>query len=491
MFFLGERQTQNSIAFDAEILVKKDQKVYKQSIGEFIDKEMQNDSIDIGDDSFVKPIKDLGAIKIMSISPTEKMEWKNVTELSRHLPKGNLIRIKTYSGVETIATLSHSFLRKHNDIVVPVLGGDLRVGDRVPIIKKAPFPVFQGEYPFESLQFTYNSEILSDESIPLDDAFGWFIGVYLSEGSMYEDEIYIKNNKNPIEFQEKLTAFTRHIKTDYQIITKEVVLFERISIDIIYKIKSKLLCEFLVKICHNDSGNKIAPQFIHRTSILFIASIIRGYMDFDENVSHVYRNNEIRKISPNRGLLDDFKLLLTYFGIFSSVKDIRVKKRDSETGVIYYELVIFGEEYIHKYIDQIGTHLQQRNESLRKMLKSGNYDERLHADIGRHISNICSRLNLMGYTRYQRLRDSIGRHTLGKLIADFREKASQSGINIDYELEFLIQAYTADVVWDRISKIEIIQEKDYKHKYVYDFSVEGNETFALYNGLVVHNTLNT
>ena len=198
MFFLGERQTQNSIAFDAEILVKKDQKVYKQSIGEFIDKEMQNDSIDIGDDSFVKPIKDLGAIKIMSISPTEKMEWKNVTELSRHLPKGNLIRIKTYSGVETIATLSHSFLRKHNDIVVPVLGGDLRVGDRVPIIKKAPFPVFQGEYPFESLQFTYNSEILSDESIPLDDAFGWFIGVYLSEGSMYEDEIYIKNNKNPI-----------------------------------------------------------------------------------------------------------------------------------------------------------------------------------------------------------------------------------------------------------------------------------------------------
>ena len=449
---------------------------------------MENDSIDIGNDSFVKPIKD---IQIMSISATEKIEWKNVTELSRHLPKGNLVRIKTYSGVEITATLSHSFLRKHNDIVVPVLGGDLRVGDRVPIIKNAPFPVFAGEYPFESVQFTYNEEILSDESIPLDDAFGWFIGVYLSEGNICEDEVYIKNNKNPIEFQEKLEAFTRHIKTTFQIITKEVVLFERVSIDIIYKIKSKLLCEFLVKICHNDSGNKIVPIFIHRTSKPFISSIIRGFMDFDENVSHVYKNNEIRKISSNKVLLDDVKFLLTYFGIFSSVKEIKVKKGDGESKVTYYELVISGADYIKKYIDEIGTQLHQRKESLEKMLNFGEYDERLHADICRHISNICSKLNLMGYTRYQRLRDSIARHTLGKLIGDFREKAQCTGINIGYELDFLIQAYTADVVWDRISKIEIVQEKDYKHKYVYDFSVEGNETFALYNGLVVHNTLNT
>ena len=33
--------------------------------------------------------------------------------------------------------------------------------------------------------------------------------------------------------------------------------------------------------------------------------------------------------------------------------------------------------------------------------------------------------------------------------------------------------------------------KDYKYKYVYDFSVKGNETFALFSGIVIHNTLNT
>ena len=50
---------------------------------------------------------------------------------------------------------------------------------------------------------------------------------------------------------------------------------------------------------------------------------------------------------------------------------------------------------------------------------------------------------------------------------------------------------TGDVIWEKIISIEIIKEKTYKYKNVYDFSVKGNETFALFSGIVVHNTLNT
>lgn len=49
----------------------------------------------------------------------------------------------------------------------------------------------------------------------------------------------------------------------------------------------------------------------------------------------------------------------------------------------------------------------------------------------------------------------------------------------------------SDVIWDEITCIKYIQERDYDRKYVYDFSVDGNETFALQSGIVVHNTLNT
>jgi DNA-directed RNA polymerase II subunit RPB1 len=46
-----------------------------------------------------------------------------------------------------------------------------------------------------------------------------------------------------------------------------------------------------------------------------------------------------------------------------------------------------------------------------------------------------------------------------------------------------------DVFLDRITDIKTIS--DYKHEFVYDFSVAGNQTFMLLNGLFVHNTLNS
>lgn len=45
--------------------------------------------------------------------------------------------------------------------------------------------------------------------------------------------------------------------------------------------------------------------------------------------------------------------------------------------------------------------------------------------------------------------------------------------------------------WVDILKIKEIKEENYKFNYVYDFSVDDDETFMLSNGLFVHNTLNT
>ena len=47
--------------------------------------------------------------------------------------------------------------------------------------------------------------------------------------------------------------------------------------------------------------------------------------------------------------------------------------------------------------------------------------------------------------------------------------------------------FNGDVIWDEI--IDIIEIDD--ESYVYDFTIPMNETFMLYSGIVVHNTLNT
>jgi len=62
------------------------------------------------------------------------------------------------------------------------------------------------------------------------------------------------------------------------------------------------------------------------------------------------------------------------------------------------------------------------------------------------------------------------------------------------DLKYYEQLIHSDVVWERIVNLELVTESTYLDKYgkhVYDFSVTGNETFALLSGIVVHNTLNT
>ena len=62
----------------------------------------------------------------------------------------------------------------------------------------------------------------------------------------------------------------------------------------------------------------------------------------------------------------------------------------------------------------------------------------------------------------------------------------QSKIQINNKLRILKQAANSDVLWDEIVNLEYIN--DYKD-YVYDFTVPGNDSFMVDNGVLVHNTL--
>lgn len=73
--------------------------------------------------------------------------------------------------------------------------------------------------------------------------------------------------------------------------------------------------------------------------------------------------------------------------------------------------------------------------------------------------------------------------------------------SIKYKVKYIENFYyisvkknedTSEVVeWINFVDIQKVDESEYKHKYVYDFSVDEYETFMLANGIFVHNTLNT
>jgi DNA-directed RNA polymerase beta' subunit len=152
---IGEKQTQLSVGYNEKINIKYLQLVNnnyqeiikKITIGEFIDNELLYNSIHIGNDSYIKPMKN---VQILTLSQSEKIEWKHISEISRHLPHGNLILVNTQSGRSVLTTLSHSHLTKYYDKIIPIPGSKLKIGDRIPVYKKnvSKYDILNSYLPF-------------------------------------------------------------------------------------------------------------------------------------------------------------------------------------------------------------------------------------------------------------------------------------------------------------------------------------------------------
>ena len=140
---LGERCTQLSVTPDTEVRLAIGGKKTVQKIGEFIDNCMElydpykTHITEDGKASYILPTPDELDIKVPGLNyETQKVQWKRITELSKHPPNGKLVKITTKSGKTVTATLSHSFVSR--DVFgkpYTIRGDRLRKGMYVPVIK--------------------------------------------------------------------------------------------------------------------------------------------------------------------------------------------------------------------------------------------------------------------------------------------------------------------------------------------------------------------
>ena len=145
---IGERQTQLSVHADERIVVyDKDTKhVFSGRISDFIDNLLNEENgkysvcILDGEENKIRCM-DKKNIYIQTVNGQEHVSWQKISEVSRHPANGPLICVKTMSGRQVRATLSHSFLKRSNDPtnrIIPIEGRNLRVGDLIPVVKKSP-----------------------------------------------------------------------------------------------------------------------------------------------------------------------------------------------------------------------------------------------------------------------------------------------------------------------------------------------------------------
>lgn len=506
---IGEKNTQTSVAYDEKVFLMKNGKIINTTVGKFIDTEMSFGSvINTEYNGFYKQPSE--TTYILTIGQDESTSWKPITELSKHPPMGNLVKVTTQSGRSVITTLSHSHLKKEGNSIVPILGSDLKLGDRIPVVKKCVQPTLNtsdiliSNYIIpDKLQnnLIYVKNTSLSNIIQISEIFMWFLGAYLSEGfaNTYQTSI---TNISQI-FQKGVYDFAKQL--NLKCITKTEIRPLRGGIRVnsqepdkrytstSYIINNRILASFMQEICGTGSYNKKIPDFVYSLPNKYIAPIIRAWIDSNGNIQA--ERKCIRGFSMCRNLLEQFSVLFSYFGIFGTIK---LQSKNSKNSKLY-QYYVYGKKYCKLYLEHIGSDLDYKKKALQDILvypeEHSNHIEMIPYYIGTHITIISKHLCMKGHSRsfarYERLSADISRNCLGHMINQFEQNPKHKDKVISDNMKYVYQAYNSDIVWDKITNIDVIQEKEYNYEYVYDFSVKDNETFALQSGILVHNTLNT
>ncbi len=523
---LGEPGTQMSLEAGEKVLVSTNGRIKSLKIGKFIDALMQKSECRNFEGSEVCALVG-GEVYVPSLDQDGRIRWKKVLEVSRHKTNKKLMKLNTRSGRSIIATGNHSFVIRQNGSILPVPGKELSVGSRIPVLRNLPANEEQSALELEdylpknkcwfgselkkallgSTQFTvpvgpdqlrnhaagmgsfeieegfvYPKQIHSrsriPESITMDEEFGWFIGAYLAEGNATKYYISISNT------DEGYLSNVRKVAQKFSLTTNEYDNHRGFSKGHDLRLNSSILSELLMKACGSGAKHKYLPQFAFGANEKFVGSLLKAYFDGDGNVSTTRK--VIRASSASEELIDGIAILLNRMGILSSK---RKGRKEYSLSISYRYAGVFKEK-IGLEIPKKKDALDELVELSKKNQQSLSYDSvDMVAGFGDVFIKLAEKLSipkrtLKNFTK----RQAIGRNTLRKWIEKMGKIAKEKAVDIESELEYLRALYNEDVFWDEIISIDYVEPSS---GYVYDFSVEGLETFTTFEGIVTHNTMRT
>jgi len=359
----------------------------------------------------------------LSINPiTLKAEWKKITDAYRHKPDERLLKIKTRSGRSVVVTEGHSLLQY-----------SFEEGKLVPIMAKE---LRKGDaIPVLKKFMAPEKKDLPARPLPL---IGFLIGAWLAEGSVttWKKDLITEMTNSDSEFLDKCCMGLRILDPGFKPRKKKG---RKRTVRTYRKRIAKFFMQFLDAGFEKDRGkgrcsrHKIIPSWVYCTPDEFRRELIKGYMFGDG------RKKDLTFGSVSRKLRDGICLLLNQFGIIATRRE-----RSIPTGKYYEGNVIAG--CYDEYAEKIGFFKTRRPKGLG-----------IHEEIYRVPVRECHvRKGLLGIGIAKKL------------------------------LQHLEKVVNADVFWDVVEKIEVL---DGKEEYVYDISVEGNENFVCVNGIVLHNSL--
>ena len=475
---LGERTTQMSSVYDTIIGISSKKKKFYGKMGVFIEgmlKENGDNAVTDNEDSTILDLKE--DYYIVGVNNDGKTSWRRISQISKHPANGKLVEVITKTGKKTTATLSHSFLRRTRNGIVAIKGGDLKVGDRIPVAKYIP------EVPNP-----INTVKIGNVLCPLDKKLGWICGIYLADGSFNGKTVRISKIHPRVEviLREFCTKMnyefsTRHYKGEYGP-SKDNDIY------------SKELKDFLMENFNTGSFNKHIGPLTHHANKDFISGVISGYFDGDGNIQSSRQLMRVGSVSQT--LIKDINRLLGYFGMYASYY--------TEREGTFYCLSI-QRKYASIFSKQIGLELDEKKKELELIVEyNDRFEKHMNHDeidkipeVGKVVHETGAIFKMLKKNRSLSQRskaESLGRDTLKKYLGLLEAELETAVLTpqelkkVNDNMDLIEKALDADVIWDEIVELKYLNDPK---TYVYDFTVPGNDSFMVDDNILVHNTLNT
>ena len=230
------------------------------------------------------------------------------------------------------------------------------------------------------------------------------------------------------------------------------------------------------------------PELFFQSNLDFIRGVLSSFIDNDGIIDG--NKKTLKFCSKNREYLSEIGLLMNYVGIYGILCDNNAKIKSLSISRKYAEIIqnMMKLKVISKKIAIEEIVRYNQREEIHDLAE---YVDKI-PEVGNLIADIGKLMKLPDHSRIYgrwRAKESVGRRTLYKYLEIFRGEKSRITEEIKEKIVLLEQAYYSNVIWDEITKIDLYDGSD--DEYVYDFTIPGNESFMVDDGIFVHNTLNS
>lgn len=427
------------------------------------------------------------------------MVWTELEAVTRHPPvnedgSNTLVRVTTESGRQVTVTKGKSLLVERDGKLVATDGDKVQVGDRVPVVNELPaaegcdhldlHTVFHEREviftdvmiaakeawatrrrwwaPFEGRSTYARSDTMRHAveafpymlepgkvrlgnsgmqggslpaRIPLDREFGFFIGAYLAEGCLTDQQVHIANND--AVYREAVSVWPQRYSINFHT-TDEKSRIRNNGTSISVMFHSTLLVWILERTCGRLSAGKRLPGFALAAPDVFVEGLLDGYLSGDGSIP----SNGVRVTASSRSMKvrDGISTLLSRFGAKS------IFWQQSELNHIKWSIDENGQSQQEKYGEETPMYLMSTT------------------DEGTHQVHRCIRLTL-GH-KQDRLEQAAA--TYGRRPKKQRPAPALNDVSLE--------------------KIKSLEEVSSSHDFVYDLTVASTRNMTASNGFTARDT---